>query len=137
MTSVTKRALLLGALVPLAACVQGYSPDTPTAPSGCSTNVVPALAIAVRDSVTQKAIASGVFITGTVVGHQGTYAVNSPIDQDSLTIYFGTISGTYSFAMQKAGYRPVSKTGVVVQPADSLDCHPNTVSLTVLMQPGS
>lgn len=128
---------LVAPLVSVASCVQGYSADTPTAPSGCSSDVVPALAIAVRDSVTQKPIASGVYITGMVAGKQGTYGVSMPVAQDSLTIYFGTISGTYNFTMQKAGYQSVTRTGIVVSPADSLDCHPNTVPVTVLMQTGS
>lgn len=140
MSSSSRRVLALALVVPLigiAGCVSGYTPDSPTAPSGCPTNVVPALAIEVRDSVTQAAIASGVHISGMVVGQRGTYALTTPVDQDSLTINFGTISGTYSFALHRSGYQDVSRTGVVVQPADSLDCHPNTVSLAIRMQPTS
>lgn len=128
--------LLLGAVVPMAACVSGYS-DTPTSPSGCTADVVPALALAVRDSATQKGIALGVLVTGIVNGKHGTYMLGQPIDADSLTIFLGTISGTYNVTLQKSGYQTTSKTGIVVPPADSLDCHPRTISLDVLMQPTS
>lgn len=135
MTAV-RRVLLLGAVVPVAACVSGYS-GTPTSPSACTTDIVPALALAVRDAVTQKSIASGVFVTGLVSGKQGTYTLGQPLASDTLNIWIGTISGTYSVQLQKGGYQTAAKTGIVVPSADSLDCHPKTVTVDVNLQPTS
>ena len=130
------RALLAGIVLPMAACVSGYS-GTPTSPSACSADVVPALALDVRDSVTQKASASGVFVTGMVSGKQGTYVLGQPLDSDSLTIWIGTISGTYNVQLHKGGYQTETKSGIVVPPADSLDCHPRTITVDVNLQPTS
>lgn len=136
-----KRALALAAVLPLAslaACVQGYSATTgPSNPSGCSSTVVPALALVVRDSVTQKGIASGTLVSGMVSGKQGTYVLSQPLATDSLTIELGTISGTYNVALHRAGYSDVAKNGIVVPSADSLDCHPQTVTVNIAMQPTS
>ena len=139
-TSPVKRALLFALVAPLAglaACVQGYSTTAPSTPSGCTTEIVPALALAVRDSVTHQATASGILVGGSVSGKQGNYAITAPLASDTLTLWIGTISGTYNVSLHKAGYRDVTKSGIVVPSADSLDCHPQTVSLDVLLQPTS
>jgi len=128
-----RRVLLVAAVVPMFACIQGAS--NATGPSACTANIVPALALAVRDSVTQKPIASGVFVSGLVSGKQGTYVLGQPLASDTLTIWLGTISGTYNVQLQKGGYQTVAKTGIVVPSADSLDCHPQTVSLDINLQP--
>lgn len=128
-----RRVLLAGAVVPMFACIEGAS--NTTAPSACTPDIVPALALAVRDAATQKPIASGVFVTGLVSGKQGTYTLGQPLGSDTLDIWIGTISGTYNVQLQKGGYQTAAKTGIVVPSADSLDCHPATVTVDVNMQP--
>ena len=128
------RALLAGIIMPMAACVSGYS-GAPTSPSQCTPDIVPALALAVRDAATQKPIAAGVFVTGLVSGKKGTYTLGQPLGSDSLTIWIGTTSGTYSVQLQKGGYQTVAKSGIVVAAADSLDCHPKTVTVDIDLQP--
>jgi len=125
-----------GSLALLTACSASNAVDA-TDPPACTASLVPAIVLSVRDAQTQAPAATGVVVDVQHTNSSGVTLQEQAGRSDSLHIWIGASSGTFNLILKKAGYSDLLKNGIVVPAADSLDCHPKTVSLDVLLQPGS
>ena len=125
--SVCAVAMLAGAL----AC------DSAVGPGACTAIALPALDVTVLDSLTEAPLASG----ARVIARDGAYAdtsVTAPAGSSGPELAVQGLAyeraGRYSVTVERAGYQPWRRDGVVVRRGS---CHVETVRLTALLQPTS
>lgn len=127
------RATTLGSAIVLAmatvAC-HDTSATTDTNPVGYCAAVRPvAVAIAVRDSLSNRAIATRA--SGTAVNAAPTVALEVI---DTLTLWGGTTLGTYTITVQKPGYRTWTRAAIPVTQTGSCG-NPVTVNIAARLAP--
>ena len=130
-SSLLSRLVLLIALLTTAGCDLLDSPGV-----YCTENFVFGLEVAVQDSSTGAAAASG----AQLIAQEGAWAdtVGFPSDRPDLDalplVSAGERPGTYTVRVRKSGFRDWQRTGVVVT-AD--ECHVHPVELTARLQPAA
>jgi hypothetical protein len=102
----------------------------------CTANIVPGLAVYVKDSITNESVASG----ASLVAREGSYKDSVAVpaaspDLDASPLYAASERpGTYAVTVTKTGYAAWTKSDVRVT---KNICHVNTVTLIALLQPSS
>jgi hypothetical protein len=119
------RAVLLAGMLALSGCTMGTEV--------CPAVLASSLSVRVTDAKTGAYIASGATLKWRSGASQGTgdLVVISEAADASAFIVFGP-AGTYELLVEKDGYAPLQKSGIVV-PSDG--CGPEGVSLTVSLVP--
>jgi hypothetical protein len=119
-------SLLVVAALCATACF-GHEISNTVTPVGVCTATVPiAVAVAVRDSVSGRALADSA--SGTV--RLGTVA-DTLLHEDSITLYGGRQIGTYDVEILRPGYRPWSRLGVA---ANQTGMCGNVVTVALIAQ---
>jgi hypothetical protein len=118
------------AVAAAAAACKSSGADNSTGPVAFCTATRPiAITLAVRDSVSNHALADGA--TGTIaLGAQS----DTLLHQDTLTLYGGTQTGSYDITVQRPGYSTWTRAGVSATQTGACG-NVVTVSLTALLQP--
>src|ERR1700733_5335141 len=101
-----------------------------TTPVVCSSELIYAIDLTVRDSTTGAYIADGAVLTALFNNGHGTSPVtgwNRPVNTD---ILIGSNPGTYDLLLKKSGYSDWTRNDVSVASADALGCQPVTLALT-------
>jgi hypothetical protein len=133
-----KRVLLIVALAAiLANCSSG---KTATDISRCPGTLVFAVAVDVRDAQTGRPAGTGGVLYGTHTIGITTYIDSGrTVTPDGLTIYTGSLAGTYDLRLRVPGYAAWIQNGVVVHPenADGSCGTPTQVHLQATLQPAS
>lgn len=94
----------------------------------CTAEAYAAIALEVRDSVTNAHVGGG----SLIVASDGSYAdtASTSINRAIYGLAYER-AGTYTVSVQKPGYQPWSRAGVQVTRGE---CHVNTVSLVARLQ---
>jgi hypothetical protein len=96
----------------------------------CNTNLIPAISLTVRDSLTGQLVGSNSHLIARLESGE---TVSSFVSQDSTLYEVGEEPGKYDLTLTNPEYLTWTKTVNVSAKQDD-PCHPETVTLTALLQ---